>query len=250
MSTDLSTHRRAGRIRIGLLVAVLALALAGGAVVLDPVQRAGAALGLTASPSTAPQARRAPAELLPSPEPTAEPTAEPDAEPTAEPSPAKPDPKPPRQQSPENEPEKTTTPATARPPTQPATTSSGILSESESRVLTIVNKRRAEAGCTALKPNAKLTRAARKHSRHMERTGEFGHSGIGDGDMQSRVEAQGYAWSRLGENIAWGYPSARAVMRGWMNSPGHKANILNCSFRQIGIGRVGTYWTQNFATPA
>ncbi|BAU87675.1 allergen V5/tpx-1 family protein [Streptomyces laurentii] len=70
----------------------------------------------------------------------------------------------------------------------------------------------------------------------------------GDGPGE-RVTATGYQWSTYGENIAKGQATAAEVMEGWMNSPGHRANILNCDFREIGIGlhtSGGPYWTQVF----
>ena len=64
-----------------------------------------------------------------------------------------------------------------------------------------------------------------------------------------RITAAGYNWSAYGENVAYGYSSPESVMQGWMTSPGHKANILNCSFKEIGVGlaQPGYYWTQDFA---
>lgn len=122
----------------------------------------------------------------------------------------------------------------------------------ESAVLSLVNKERAAAGCRALTVNSKLSSAARKYSDTMARSGNMSHTGPDGSTMTSRVEAAGYRWSRLGENIARGQANAAAVMKAWMNSPGHKANILNCQFREIGIGfhkgDGGPWWTQNFGT--
>jgi uncharacterized protein YkwD len=71
----------------------------------------------------------------------------------------------------------------------------------------------------------------------------------GDGPGE-RVTASGYRWSTYGENIAKGQQTPEAVMTSWMNSPGHRANILNCAFEEIGVGihdgGGGPYWTQNF----
>ncbi|MCX4776034.1 CAP domain-containing protein [Streptomyces sp. NBC_01264] len=122
----------------------------------------------------------------------------------------------------------------------------------ESAVLALVNKERAAAGCGALATNAKLSAAARAYSDTMARSGVMSHTGPDGSTMTSRVEAAGYGWSRLGENIARGQADAAAVMKAWMNSPGHKANILNCGFREIGIGfhkgDGGPWWTQDFGT--
>ncbi|MCB5183289.1 CAP domain-containing protein [Streptomyces antimicrobicus] len=125
--------------------------------------------------------------------------------------------------------------------------------DTESAVLALVNKERAAAGCGPLATNAKLTAAARAYSDTMARSGVMSHTGPDGSTMTSRVEAAGYGWSRLGENIARGQADAQAVMNAWMNSSGHRANILNCAFKEIGIGvhkgDGGPWWTQNFGTP-
>ncbi|MFF4319363.1 CAP domain-containing protein [Streptomyces sp. NPDC001568] len=125
--------------------------------------------------------------------------------------------------------------------------------DSESAVLALVNKERATAGCGPLTANAKLNSAARAYSDTMARSGVMSHTGPDGSTMTTRVEAAGYAWSRLGENIARGQADAAAVMSAWMNSSGHRANILNCAFREIGIGvhkgDGGPWWTQNFGAP-
>ncbi|MFE2876145.1 CAP domain-containing protein [Streptomyces roseus] len=121
---------------------------------------------------------------------------------------------------------------------------------SESAVLALVNKERAAAGCGPLTSNGKLSAAARAYSDTMARSGVMSHTGPDGSTMTSRVEAAGYAWSRLGENIARGQADADAVMDAWMNSSGHRANILNCAFKEIGIGvhkgDGGPWWTQDF----
>ncbi|MFD3700460.1 CAP domain-containing protein [Streptomyces sp. NPDC058646] len=127
-----------------------------------------------------------------------------------------------------------------------------VNTDAESAVLALVNKERAAAGCDPLTANAKLNAAARAYSDTMARSGVMSHTGPDGSTMTSRVEAAGYQWSRLGENIARGQADADAVMKAWMNSSGHKANILNCAFREIGIGvhkgDGGPWWTQNFGT--
>ncbi|MFJ6778868.1 CAP domain-containing protein [Streptomyces yangpuensis] len=125
--------------------------------------------------------------------------------------------------------------------------------DAESAVLALVNKERAAAGCGALTSNAKLSAAARGYSDTMARAGVMSHTGPDGSTMTSRVEAAGYKWSNLGENIARGQADADAVMKAWMNSSGHRANILNCAFKEIGIGvhkgDGGPWWTQNFGAP-
>lgn len=126
-------------------------------------------------------------------------------------------------------------------------------SGTESAVLALVNKERAAAGCGPLATDSALTAAARAYSDTMARSGVMSHTGPDGSTMTSRVEAAGYGWSRLGENIARGQADADAVMNSWMNSPGHRANILNCAFTEIGIGvhkgDGGPWWTQDFGTP-
>ncbi|QNP66151.1 CAP domain-containing protein [Streptomyces genisteinicus] len=120
----------------------------------------------------------------------------------------------------------------------------------EAQVLALVNKERAAAGCGPVTANARLTQAADDYSDVMAASGVMSHTGPDGSTMTSRVEAAGYAWSTLGENIARGQADAEAVMDAWMNSPGHRANILNCSFDELGVGvhmgDGGPWWTQNF----
>ncbi|NUL05708.1 CAP domain-containing protein [Streptomyces lunaelactis] len=127
---------------------------------------------------------------------------------------------------------------------------SGSSNGAEAQVLTLVNKERASASCSPLTSNAKLTEAADDYSDVMARSGVMSHTGPDGSTMSGRVDAAGYLWSTLGENIARGQSDAAAVMDAWMNSPGHRANILNCSFKEIGIGvhfgDGGPWWTQNF----
>lgn len=121
-------------------------------------------------------------------------------------------------------------------------------------VLRIVNNERAKAGCTALTIDSRLAKAANSHSADMAANNYFSHTGRNGSDVADRVEAAGYNWSAVGENIAKGQPTPAAVMKDWMASSGHRANILNCRFRNIGIGVVyagnSPVWTQDFGTPA
>lgn len=122
-------------------------------------------------------------------------------------------------------------------------------------MLELVNAERAKVGCAALTMDARLTAAARGHSQDMATRGYFAHDtpeGVG---MATRVTNAGYRWSAVAENIAMGYPDPASVLSGWMNSPGHRTNILHCQYRQLGVGVVANakgarYWTQDFATPA
>ncbi|MFE1947163.1 CAP domain-containing protein [Streptomyces massasporeus] len=120
----------------------------------------------------------------------------------------------------------------------------------EAQVLALVNKERAAAGCSPVTANDRLTQAADDYSDVMASSGVMSHTGPDGSTMTTRVEAAGYQWSTLGENIARGQADAASVMKSWMNSPGHRANILNCSFKELGVGvhfgDGGPWWTQNF----
>jgi uncharacterized protein YkwD len=122
----------------------------------------------------------------------------------------------------------------------------------ESQVITLVNQERAKVGCVALKYNLNLRTAAYQHSVDMATHNYFDHTGSDGSTFVTRVKAAGYS-APLGENIAWGWRTPADVMNAWMNSAPHKANILNCAARSIGVGMAksanGTaYWTQEFGT--
>ena len=121
----------------------------------------------------------------------------------------------------------------------------------ESQVVTQTNIERAKAGCAAVTVSATLTTAARNHSSDMAAGNYFSHTGRNGSTFVARVKAAGFTAPAVGENIAWGYGDAAGVMTGWMNSPGHRANILNCKATTLGVGAAraanGTlYWTQEF----
>jgi uncharacterized protein YkwD len=120
------------------------------------------------------------------------------------------------------------------------------------QVVRLVNVARADAGCAPLHVDARLATAARLHSEDMAKRNYFDHTSLDGRSPWDRIAAQGYAYGS-GENIAAGYGTPHAVMSAWMKSPGHRANILNCSSRAIGVGigkggSYGTYWTQDFGT--
>ncbi|MDR6317315.1 uncharacterized protein YkwD [Actinoplanes couchii] len=120
----------------------------------------------------------------------------------------------------------------------------------QTQINQLVNVERAEHGCGALKVNAQITAAARAHSAYMAQTGTFSHTGKGGSRFSTRIKNAGYA-KPSAENIAWGYQSAAAVVDGWMKSPGHRTNILNCKSKTVGVGVVysaggAPYYTQDF----
>jgi uncharacterized protein YkwD len=98
--------------------------------------------------------------------------------------------------------------------------------------------------------DATLTKAAQAHSEDMAAHQNMSHTGSDGSDPGSRITSAGYDWATYGENVAYGYSSPEKVMAGWMSSPGHRENILNCSFKEIGVGlaQPGDYWTQDFGT--
>ncbi|WP_322871407.1 sigma-70 family RNA polymerase sigma factor [Streptomyces goshikiensis] len=118
------------------------------------------------------------------------------------------------------------------------------------QVIALVNKERAAAGCGPLTENSQLRSAAQGHSDDMAARNFFDHTNPDGADPGKRVTAAGYRWSTYGENIARGQQNADSVMDSWMKSPGHRANILNCAFKEIGVGihqgAGGPWWTQNF----
>ncbi|MGK7909965.1 MAG: CAP domain-containing protein [Synechococcus sp.] len=120
-------------------------------------------------------------------------------------------------------------------------------------VLRLVNIERAKLGRSALTLSQKLDAAADLHSEDMATNGYFSHTGQDNSNVGTRIFRAGYTRYRTwGENIAVGYRSAASVVQGWMNSEGHRRNILNGSFTHMGLGTVANdfgrlYWTQVFA---
>lgn len=145
----------------------------------------------------------------------------------------------------------TSTTTTAAPTTRPPTTSgsSSNARNFEQEVIRLTNEERAAGGCGPLTNNDMLHAAALGHSVDMAENDYFSHTSRDGSKMADRVERQGYSWRSLAENIAAGYRSAAAVVEGWMNSSGHRDNIMNCGLTEIGVGFHNYYWTQNFGTP-
>jgi uncharacterized protein YkwD len=116
----------------------------------------------------------------------------------------------------------------------------------------LVNAARLTQGLTPLAYDGALTAAAQSYAQLMASTGCFSHTCPPVTYFVDRVVAAGYTpWTYLGENIAAGQQSADEVMQAWMNSPGHRANILSTTYRDIGVGVAyggpyGIYWVQEF----
>ncbi|MEU4219180.1 CAP domain-containing protein [Actinoplanes sp. NPDC026623] len=122
----------------------------------------------------------------------------------------------------------------------------------QTQVVSLSNKARVKAGCKALRVNDKLLWAARGHSKYMAATGTLTHTGSGRSTFITRAKAAGYPVPRS-ENVAFGYRSAAEVVNGWMKSPGHRRNLLDCGAKTFAVGVVyasdGTpYYTQDFGS--
>ncbi|MGA5471161.1 sigma-70 family RNA polymerase sigma factor [Streptomyces arboris] len=248
-------RRRRRNSAIAAVVAVAALGTGGAAVHLytDGEERDATALsaGVPTDGATLPTtAAPSPTPTAPSPSASAS-----SASPSASASPSK---SPSRKPKPKPSPTKSTrppAPSTAapapKPPPPPAPAPAPPASES-GQVLQIVNTERAKEGCGPVTSNDLLATAAQRHSADMASRDYFSHTSPDGTDPGDRITAAGYRWSTYGENIAKGQRTPADVMRSWMDSPGHRANILNCSFKEMGIGKVdsggGPVWTQKFGT--
>jgi len=121
-------------------------------------------------------------------------------------------------------------------------------------VVDATNVERGRHGLRPLTTDARLCRAAQDHSADMVRRAFFAHENPDGAQVWDRAMAAGYVYRKVAENIAAGQRTADEVVRGWMNSPGHRANILDAELSQIGVGHApggsyGVYWTQVFGTP-
>ncbi|GAB3140217.1 CAP domain-containing protein [Amycolatopsis stemonae] len=141
-------------------------------------------------------------------------------------------------------PQPTTSEAAPPPSTKPA---ARVAPSTAAQVIDLVNDERAKAGCAPLSEEPHLTTAAQDYSDDMSAQNFFSHTSLDGTTFDQRIKNAGY--SKPGaENIAKGQTSAAQVMDAWMNSEGHRANILNCSLTKIGVGVTtkGWYWVQDF----
>ncbi|MEV7459817.1 MULTISPECIES: CAP domain-containing protein [Streptomyces] len=163
-----------------------------------------------------------------------------------------------KSKAPTTAPEKSSSPASkapappktsAAPPPSKKPSPSPTDASARSEVLALVNQERAKVGCSPLSTSAPLTSLAQNFSEDMAARGFFDHTDP-DGDTPWDRAAQAGVQGLAAENIARGQADAQAVMEGWMNSEGHRANILNCDYKTIGIGvhegSGGPWWVQNF----
>jgi uncharacterized protein YkwD len=139
--------------------------------------------------------------------------------------------------------------------TEPTVNSSFI-----DEVIQLTNQFREDNGLDPLSFDPQLATAAQTHSQNMAIEDFFSHTGTDGSNVGDRVEVTGYDFFTAGENIAAGYSTAQTVVDGWINSPGHRANLLNPDFSEIGVGyfflendtgdtNYNHYWTQVFAAP-
>lgn len=150
--------------------------------------------------------------------------------------------------APTSSPEKTSKPTQTTGGTKP---SSSSLSAIEQEVVRLVNIERKKAGLKPLVADTKLSSVARIKSQDMRDNNYFDHQSPKYGSPFDMMKKFGISYRTAGENIAAGQTTAQQVMNSWMNSPGHRANILSANFTKIGVGfakggSYGTYWTQQF----
>ena len=138
-------------------------------------------------------------------------------------------------------------------------------SSQAAEVLLFVNTARAKGGVcghtyyspsNALRYDLILERVAQKHSEDMQAANVMSHitptgaihypAGF---QLRDRINQERYHWQVIGENVAWNFPSAEAVVVAWLESPEHCVNILNPEFTEIGVGKAGEYWAQEFGLP-
>jgi uncharacterized protein YkwD len=117
----------------------------------------------------------------------------------------------------------------------------------QTAIKTLTNTARLAHGCKPLKVSSKLNKAAQKHAKDMSKYDYFSHTSRNGTTWSKRIKKTGYKYPG-GENIAVGFPTAVSVVQAWLNSPGHRRNILDCNFKRIGVGFAahGDYWVQDF----
>jgi uncharacterized protein YkwD len=139
----------------------------------------------------------------------------------------------------------------------PGDSTSTTTDTSQSLMLQLVNAARTKGctcGTTVMPPvnpltwNTILAKVALAHSTDMDVNNYFSHTGVDGSSPGDRITAAGYIWNSYGENIAEGYPDEQSVMNAWLQSEGHCMNIMNAGFKEMGSGKDGAYWTQDFGS--
>lgn len=143
----------------------------------------------------------------------------------------------PQQQAPQQNAEK---PATEQ--------TNGAVSEFEKKVVELTNAEREKQGLAPLELDVELSKVAKDKSKDMQQNNYFSHNSPTHGSPFDMMKKYGIQYNTAGENIAQGQQSPEEVVNAWMNSEGHRANIMNENFTHIGVGHVeeGNYWTQMF----
>jgi len=133
-------------------------------------------------------------------------------------------------------------------PEQQASEETGQLSQYEQKVVELTNQERAKQGLPALKVDTELSKVAREKSRDMQANNYFSHDSPTYGSPFDMMKQFGIQYSSAGENIAMGQPTPEEVVQAWMDSDGHRKNILSSNYTHIGVGYAenGNYWTQLF----
>ncbi|TSI20658.1 serine protease [Bacillus sp. HY001] len=141
-------------------------------------------------------------------------------------------------------------PAEQKPAEQKPAEEAKSLSEFEQRVVELTNAERTKQGLPALQIDNELSKVARIKSEDMQKNNYFDHNSPTYGSPFDMMKKFGISYKSAGENIAQGQRTPEEVVQAWMNSAGHRANILNNGFTHIGVGYVesGNYWTQQFIT--
>jgi uncharacterized YkwD family protein len=137
--------------------------------------------------------------------------------------------------------------APAQQPAAPATTTSAV-SAYEQKVVELTNQQRTKNGLKPLVLDTELSKVAREKSRDMQSKGYFNHTSPTYGSPFDMMKKFGITYRSAGENIAMGQRTPEEVVNAWMNSDGHRKNILSSNFTHIGVGHIanGNYWTQMF----
>lgn len=133
-------------------------------------------------------------------------------------------------------------------PSGSAPSGSSTLDRNRASILDQANRARSQAGCGPLRYNTTLERSAQPYAEDMSKYRYMSHVSRTGESFDARIWGTGYDGKRIGENLGEGFSSPTSVFTAWMNSPSHRANILNCKFTQLGVGfaAAGGYWVQHF----
>ncbi|KXN66551.1 SCP-domain-containing protein [Conidiobolus coronatus NRRL 28638] len=122
------------------------------------------------------------------------------------------------------------------------------VSANPDKLLYLLNTLRAEDNHKPLTIDKTLTQIAIQHSKDQAKQGKMTHEGSDSSDVESRADSAGYRWRSIAENVAYNQKSELEVTQAWMNSPGHRANMLSDKYDNVGFGYYQGYWTEDFGT--